>query len=353
MKIVVRVLLVVLITLLVATPLVAQELPAGDARNTEFRNHILEIVGSNPTIYDFNRMLVGTKYQLPSGGSDILEDGDRNGIWGREFRKFYGVPYEDFLARKVVPIPTPLPMVPPVVMTFAPMSPDIPVRVVRDFDWAWGVAALVVLLFCVLIFLGWWLVDRPTSWRPVVPGGATNDRHAVELLTQQATRRHATLVQGSQERVRLHGFWAVRHAGVPVPVPHRYNAERAWRARFRMENGTECVGYMLQGCGNDVVFGGAWYSALPGARVEEGWGEEPIVVPTPVLVSTPTVPEPTPAPVPLTPDVVPEPEPTQVEPISVEYRKGTADQPALIQVKGSVRRLSFTIDNSGVTFRCK
>ena len=68
----------------------AQELPANHPRNAEFRDHFQKVVKANPTVSDFEKMQPGAAYFLPLGNTDALETGDTKGIWGREFRKFYG-----------------------------------------------------------------------------------------------------------------------------------------------------------------------------------------------------------------------------------------------------------------------
>src|SRR3989344_6569691 len=90
--------LVVLI--IAATTAMAQDLPDGDPRNPSFRNYFTKVVAENPKISDFNKMSVGTRYELPDGTGDYLGEGDKNGIWGREFAKWYGISYGDFLDGK-------------------------------------------------------------------------------------------------------------------------------------------------------------------------------------------------------------------------------------------------------------
>lgn len=253
----------------------AQELPKNDKRNPMFESWFQQVVTLNPGIKDFHKMLPGTVYNLPDGKTDTLQSGDSNGIWGREFKKWYGISYEDFIAGKAVPTPTPMssPSPPPsVVVSESSMSP------------LW-----FLLLLLLLPLIGFLLYKKsPTRWRPMVAGGV-DDARALELLNRQATRSRATVVPGSQERVRLYGIWGTQHRGIPIPIPHDYDGERAWRARFRMPDGIERVGYMLQGCGNDVS-AGAWYVRFPGARVEEGWGDESPATVSPVIARPRTEP---------------------------------------------------------------
>lgn len=152
----------------------------------------------------------------------------------------------------------------------------------------WLILLLIAIPASFLLgLLGNWLYRRnPTEWRPMVVGGVS-DGVANMRFNTWAQRRRATVIPRSVRKVRLYGVWGTQHRGIPISVPHNYNGERAYAARFRMPNGTEREGIMLQGCGNDVA-SGAWYVEWPGARMEEGWGDENSSNPKPPTPADPT-----------------------------------------------------------------
>lgn len=226
----------------------------------------------------------------------------------------------------------------------------------------WWLLAFVVL--AALILFGRWLYERsPTEWRPVVTGGIRDEAHAAEVLQQHAPRG-GTLIQGSQRRVRLSGPWLTQHAGIPIPVPHRFNNERAWYGRFRMPNGTERESYMLAGCGNDVS-AGARYIMLPGASVAEGWGEEVQTPPIPPSPPTPAQAEPVvpqpPAPPAQTPQEPPtgtrrvllpgESVPAPRAHVTFAMQSGLPGDTCMIRWENGVAPVSFTSEEGVNTFR--
>lgn len=216
-------------------------------------------------------------------------------------------------------------------------TPEVRTEVVTQTpSWLWW-----LLAFFAMALAGLWLMSRnPTTWRPMVEGGLT-DETVTTHFTEQATRRGATLVPGSQQRVRLSGVWGTQHRGIGVGIPHHYRQERAWRARFRMPNGTEVPGYMLQGCGNDVTYGGAWYTPQLGATVEEGWGDEvvtaqPTVAPLPVVMVTET---------PSTPNTTPATQPEVEDGLTrIELRRATNDHPAMLRMTGVDEKGDATLE---------
>jgi hypothetical protein len=241
--------------------------------------------------------------------------------------------------------PPPPPPPPPTLKPAAPKSKPIPpVAKEKEASWFW----LWVLLFiAALVALGVWLYRRPPTWRPVVQGGVADDAQASRLLQESAQARNASLIRGSEERVRMYGVWATKHRGVPIPIPHRYDGARAWRARFRMPNGTERSGFMLQGCGNDVVLGGAWYLPLHGARVEEGWGDTAATTtttappPPPPVQALPPPPVPAPLPVAAVPPVTEETTRT-----FVSFTQASGNGPNMIRWHG-VNAPSFEVEADG------
>lgn len=110
----------------------AQDLPLGDPRNDEFRRHFIQVRALNPNVQNFNKMDVGASYNLPNNGTDALTAVDTNGIWGREFHKFYGISYQQFLAGTPASTPDPTTSGPPVVQ--GGIRPEETDRLRRHFD---------------------------------------------------------------------------------------------------------------------------------------------------------------------------------------------------------------------------
>ncbi len=87
-----------LFVLSLSPALSAQMLPVGDGRNNDFVALIDKIKADNHITESAARQMpIGTKYKLPDGTPEKLVEGDGHGIWGHEFSKYYGVPYEQFL----------------------------------------------------------------------------------------------------------------------------------------------------------------------------------------------------------------------------------------------------------------
>ncbi|MDO8569199.1 MAG: LysM peptidoglycan-binding domain-containing protein [bacterium] len=132
----------------------------------------------------------------------------------------------------------------------------------------WFLVALVLAVgILVLLFyraFEWVRRRNPvTSGEPVVPGGiAPSDSARVRShFDTIANRRFASSVPNTPRPIRigpiesgfLSGNGVVRYRD-GSEQHHRLNRQTAFRARFRLPNGTEEVLYFLQGCANDVVF---------------------------------------------------------------------------------------------------
>lgn len=163
--------LVLLMTL--ATPLMAQELPSGDPRNAEFRQNFVEVVKLNPSITNPNSMPIGAHYVLPDGTTETLATDDQNGIWGHEFQKMYGIPYEEFLKGEKVSTP-----VVKTTVSEARLVSDQPVETVTaphtesEVNW--------LLLFSVavtIIVIMIWLGDRNKLFDRIPIVATTKRRH--------------------------------------------------------------------------------------------------------------------------------------------------------------------------------
>lgn len=193
----------------------AQNLPVNDPRNEEFLQHFVQIRNLNPTVKDFNKMDVGYTYGLPNDQTDHLEIGDTNGIWGREFQKFYGISYEEFLRGRNPAPADPTTSGP----AFIPggIRPDETDRLRRHFD---GFPNLVRI-------------------SPVESGTITGEGE-----------------------VRYSNGTIQRHT-ITTPIP-------AYQARYRRSDGTEEVVQTLQRCMNPLNNGGTVYRGFtftPGSSV--------------------------------------------------------------------------------------
>lgn len=357
-----------LVVFLVAIPMMAQNLPVGDPRNTDFLAHFVRVVAANPNVDDFYKMPVGAEYNLPDGAFDRLELGDTNGIWGREFQKWYGISYPDFLKGK-----TPVPVVP----AAAPKTETIIQFVDRVPGWMWwliallGLAALVLIAY--LIYNRRVLDVNPVDSGPSVVHGGVTDQSAPAAFQQMAARQWghppSTAVHSSTYQNftvlrttagRIWGTLNVRYAD-GREVPRHLHGERAYRAEVRFPDGRTETLYMLQGCGNDLRYGGI-SRYLPGPEFRFEADHEVATAPTPA--PGPTQPEPerpaTPAAEPPTP-AEPEPPATTEPPAPIaepastvevsedgvlkfELREAKDSQPAMARITGVDESKDFTCE---------
>lgn len=273
------------LVLLVVAP--AQDLPVGNPRNDEFRKYFVAVLEANPAIKNFNRMPVGAEYNLPNGEVDRLTQDDVNGIWDREFKKFYNMPmYVD---------PSPA-------RTTSITEGELAGRVDQKSyttamlwkDYGWLLKYIIGGL--ILLFLVWrsllsfshprrWQVDFSedeesweerefsldpvTSGRPYVYGGIEpNETGRLEnFLYERARdlyrRRNPNLgFDFYLERVgpiqigTIHGEGLVGYLGSELK-PRRIPEPgiRAYQARYRFADDTEEILQTLQACMNPVYSG--------------------------------------------------------------------------------------------------
>ncbi len=153
----VSVLLIALLAIL-SVAVSAQKLPENDSRNENFRVHFQKIISLNSEIKNFNVMDVGKEYKLPENKNDKLESGDSNGIWGREFKKFYGISYEAWLQGQALPTPSPTATAPATPLpTFTPLSsgfqsPNSGVGFWDSIPWFWIILFLLIFAILFAIF---------------------------------------------------------------------------------------------------------------------------------------------------------------------------------------------------------
>jgi hypothetical protein len=267
----------------------AQDLPQGDRRNPGFLKYMEATKGLNPDIPDFNRMQPGKKYRLPFGESDTLQDGDTNGIWGREFEKWYGFPYSQLSEKKNVVEASNTPQ-------FKESPPTDERQKAAGFPWRMFVAWLGVGAFLGVISYFVWKTKRDelareardkrsteqqererelkrdpvTSGTPYVPGGIPQDQpeRLANFFSQQAISRYIernpsldrNMVQveqvgpieigtiaGEGEVGYLGGIWRPRRISPPID---------AYQGRFRFPDGTEELLQSIVRCMNPVRTGG-------------------------------------------------------------------------------------------------
>jgi hypothetical protein len=174
-------------------------------------------------------------------------------------------------------------------------------------------------------------------------------------------QEHFTVL--SQKRGRIWGILnVVYHGG--REVPRLLNGDRAYKATVRFEDdGREEELYMLQGCGNDLRYGGI-SRYLPGPKFR--FEADPDVPATPTPAATPE-PEAVPAQQSSTasaPEAAPKqeapaPQPQPVTPaadpdgaVTLEFKRSNDDQPNMVRLKG-VNPEDFTcsIASDGITLR--
>lgn len=150
---------------------------------------------------------------------------------------------------------------------------------VGDFiakNWWW------LLLLLGIGLLVWFL--RELSKDPVRGGapqitGGVNDQTVRDLFERRGLSRGFTLLPGSIVRGRGYGRMMVSYFG-GTEHPRNLNGETVYRARARFDDGREEDVFMLQGCGNDIRYGGAVYRLFDNFRfVEDEVVVEPVSEP--------------------------------------------------------------------------
>ena len=317
----------------VVTPLLAQDLPTGDARNADFRLRFEAIKHANNNIPDFMKMPAGTLYSLPNGTMDELEDKDVRGIWGREFEKTYGLPYDNFLAGQK-PLEVPKVETPP-----EEKKAGLPLAVVATTHWYQSPGFWVFLLFLASLLAATLIIwqrsrvragrDAETARRnsvaarrraeesereqrelrrtpaeigpPMVPGGipATDGPRLENFFEQQAANTFAErnpqytggatpvrigpitagIMHGDGQTRDLDNVWHNMHIDLP--------GRAAFQARFRYPDGTEEDMKAWQECMNIVRAGGGMRGFTFIANTVDGTVVETPQPPAPAPVAVP------------------------------------------------------------------
>ena len=160
-----------------------------------------------------------------------------------------------------------------------------------NWSYFWFLVALVLFMAVVaLIFYRTLLRGKRrnpvTSGEPVVPGGISpsENERVRNHFDAIANRRFASSVPNAPRPVRigpiesgfLSGNGVVRYRD-GSEQQHQLNRQPAFRARFRLPNGTEETLFFLQGCANDVTFAETRYLGFQ-------WETEQTVMPAPTPV---------------------------------------------------------------------
>ena len=249
------------------------------------------------------------------------------------------------------------------------LAQPTPITVTREVPttpiWVWWPLAVALIMLLVAWLIYRMLTKNPVTARPaMVHGGVTADT-ATENFQQMAGRAQmratGQYVPSQQFTVleqvagRIWGVLNVRYAD-GREVPRRLSGDAAFQARVRFPNGTEETLYMLQGCGNDLRYGGI-SRYLPGPEFRFEANPVPQPVPTPAQPEpAPVAPPPAPVAVavasePPAPAPIPEME-TKPDILQIVYRPEENGKDSMVQADGiDVERFTFTKNGSSITFR--
>lgn len=225
-------------------------------------------------------------------------------------------------------------------------------------DWWWLVLLLAGGAFAT--WLLWQLRRDPVeSGQPQVQGGV-DDTTAHEAFVSRAwVAGGFNIVPGSMVLGRGYGPMMVSYQGGKAR-PRRLNGDLVYRATVQHHRDRrQEVMYMLQGCGNDVTYGGFRY--LPGADFRFV-ADQPLATPVaeepaPEAAEEPTEVAPTAPPAVVEEALVeatPTPAPEASEPeLKIEFKPAeTAEGTAMVRVKGApTEDMVLTIGTDGFTLR--
>ena len=198
---------------------------------------------------------------------------------------------------------------------------------------------LGLLLLALLAYLAFQAIrrmlnrDAATARAPMVPNGVT-DENATEHLQEAASRQYARTTGATvmpqhftvleRQRGRIWGIRGVQYADGSV-IPRRLENRVAYRARVRYPDGKEDTIYMLQECGNDLIYGGiSRYLPGPQFRFE---ADEPAV--NPQAAAAATAPATAPA-----QQVETVPADTEDGRTVIELKRASNGQPNMVRLRG-------------------
>lgn len=245
--------------------------------------------------------------------------------------------------------------------------------------WLWWLLGLIALLA-----LAYWLysrrLNRPgaTAGPAFVPGGvAATGTDPGQLFQEHAARQYEarTGMVTTPIQIRITDRVAGRIWGVLETLynggrseTHRYNGDRAYLATVTYPDGRMQETYMLDACGNPLIYG--WvtrYVPGPDFRFEADPVQAPAPTPEPVVAQPEPVPAaqvaPTPEPAPPT-NINPSGEfvrPTDAPPavqnghedlLRISFRPEENGKDSLVQAEGvDVERFTFEKNGNSITFR--
>lgn len=314
--------LITLALLLVALPLAAQEFPTDQYVVSEGDTlwDLAEVYQGNPLLW---QRLVDRNPFLKQPGR-VVERGGKIYVLIRPGEILEGLQELGIMPPTPIPINEVLPQ---------------PVTVEKVPDWVWWLLALLILI--ILVGNLWYLVQRmlttdPVSSRPAMVQGGVNEANAITAMQQVAARaaghnpgisrdpstyQQFTVIR--QTAGRIWGNMTVRYAD-NRSVPRRLNGDRAYQAEVLFPDGRTETLYMLQGCGNDLRYGGiSRYLPGPEFRFEA----DPAV--QPVAPATELAAQPEPAPT-LEPVVAPAPAANRSS-LTFEMKRSTNGEPHLVR----------------------
>ena len=162
---------------------------------------------------------------------------------------------------------------------------------------------LMISLILLLLLIFWYVFlrsrrDLVSSGPAIVPGGVAPEQ-ASARFQEMAARMHGGNFWNlklsaqnfqiiSSQAGRIWGVLNVRYAD-EQEIPRRLNGDRAYRAQVRFPNGKTETLYMLQGCGNDLRYGGI-SRYIPGPEFRFEADPEPVVAPPPIVPAQPAQP---------------------------------------------------------------
>lgn len=245
--------------------------------------------------------------------------------------------------------------------------------------WFWLLLlfALFFLVLGMLVYVYQSRQDAVSSGPAIVPGGVAPE-HAPARFQEMAARLNTNRTGSelsahnfqviSSQAGRMWGVLNVRYSN-GQETPRRLDGDRAYRAEVRFPNGKTETLYMLQGCGNDLRYGGI-SRYLPGPDFRFEADPEPAAAPPIVPTEQPASVEPIVA----QPVVSSEPVASGVQPtgefvrekdapvaavvsepsvVRFEIRSATAERPAMVHMVGIDETKDSTVEikPGEVTFR--
>lgn len=175
-------------------------------------------------------------------------------------------------------------------------TPQLPTVIREEIPvWLfWVLVAAGALLLAAWLFNRTLNADAATGGLPFVAGGVRDDETATRRFHQMGERARERWTGSGSFRIReqiagrIWGVMRILYADGSERIS-RFNGDRAYRANVTYPNGTEGTLYMLQACGNDLLYSGiSRYIPGAGFRFEPDMAAtEPTPRPEPVRQAEP------------------------------------------------------------------